>query len=292
MKKTINASLKKYCGFGCGGSTALLIEVETKKELKEIIHSAKKKWHIIGDGYNTLISDNGVRGVVLKLCGEFNEIKIHDGITAGAGASLKEILRVSSNAGYGGFEFLAGIPGTVGGAIYGNAGGMSAAGGMGHSISDVIKEVEIFDTNTEIFSILKVKELGFSYRSSNIGKEKIITECVFDLKSSNKSNIIKNIALKKKKQPMEFKSCGCVFKNLDGGVMSAAKIIEKAGLKGMKIGGASVSNLHANFLIVDDRNVSSKDIWRLICKIRETVKKKFNIELELEINLLGEGFEL
>lgn len=292
MKKVINAQLSEYSGFGCGGRADLLIEVETRQELKETVGSLekeKKKWYLLGKGYNTLISDGGVKGVVLRLTGEFCDIHTRDNcIVAGGGASLYEILKVAAENELGGLEFLAGIPGSVGGAIFNNSGIAK------RSIADNIQEIEIFSTFSNSYKKLKNEEIVFGYRSCNLSKKDIITESVFKLKTEDKTDIIKkinqNVEFKNKKQPVTDKSCGCVFKNPDNGETPASKLIEMAGLKNFKIGGAQVSAVHANF-IVNKGSAASSDIWELIKKVRNTVKQKFDKKLELEINLLGEGFE-
>lgn len=292
MKKIIDADLSKYSGFRCGGSADILIEVENKYELKDAINSMekeKKNWYFLGKGYNTLISDKGVRGVVLILGGSFSDITIKENcIVAGAGASLGEILKISVEKELAGLEFLAGIPGTVGGAIAGNSGTSK------RSISDVVQEIEIFKSSTNSYKRLKNKEIGFAYRSCNLGNLDIITESVFNLKTACKTDIINKIKqnsdLKNKSQPVTDKNCGCVFKNVDAGETSVSKLIEMAGLKGFRIGGAEVSRRHANF-IINTGKATSNDIWELIKKVKNTVKQKFNKNLELELNLLGEGFE-
>ncbi len=292
MKKIIDEDLSKYSGFRCGGSGDILIEVENKYELKDAINSMekeKKSWYLLGKGYNTLISDKGVRGVVMILGGSFSDITIKENcIVAGAGASLGEILKISVEKELGGLEFLAGIPGTVGGAIAGNSGTSK------RNISDVVQEIEIFKSSTNSYKRLKNEEIGFAYRSCNLGNLDIITESVFNLKTACKTDILnkikQNIDLKNKSQPVTGKNCGCVFKNVDAGETSVSKLIEKAGLKGAMIGGAEVSRRHANF-IINTGKATSDDIWKLIKKVKNTVKQRFNKNLELELNLLGEGFE-
>ncbi|MFW6134364.1 MAG: UDP-N-acetylmuramate dehydrogenase [Elusimicrobiota bacterium] len=286
-----NINLSKYSGYGCGGRAKTFIEIENEVELKDAVKDFKKKnieFCVLGRGYNTLISDRGVDFPILKLGGEFNKIDVkEDMIKAGAGAGLEMLIRESLNKELTGIEFLAGIPGSVGGAVFSNA------GAFGTSIGKKIVRVKILNYQTVDYEIRKKNQLNFEYRRFNLNKNDIITECVLKLKRDIKSNIIKlieeNIRKKQKKQPTELKSCGCVFKNPDKDNRSAGELIEKAGLAGLKIGNAEISKLHANF-IINKGNASSSDIWELIKTVRNKVKQKYNKDLVLEIDLLGEGF--
>jgi UDP-N-acetylmuramate dehydrogenase len=292
MKKITNADLSKYSGFGCGGGADVLFEIEVRNELIEIIkllNRENRQWYLIGRGFNTLISDSGVRGAVLLLRGEFCKVYTKDrNIIAGSGASLSEILKTARDKGLGGLEFLAGIPGSAGGAVYKNAGTAQKC------MADIIAEIEVYDALSGSFKRLKSKDIGFGYRKSNLSTNSIITEVVFYLKIENKTDIIakinRNLQSKKSRQPILDQSCGCVFKNFEFDKISAAEYIQKAGLAGCEIGDAKVSPLHVNFITNKD-NATSKDIWLLINRIKKTVKQKYGKELELEIDLLGEGFE-
>ncbi len=293
MKELYDTGLSEYSGFGCGGKAELLIEIENKDELEKNIiafRESGKKWYLLGKGYNTLISDSGVKGAVLVLKGLFCKLSLdsdNSTIIAGSGTVLQKLLKYSIDNELEGFEFLAGIPGTVGGAVFNNVG--TPEGGIG----DMVKNIEVFNIEKKGYERISKEELDFGYRKSNIPRKKIITEVVFHLKTGNKTDIIKKIKdnynLKNRKQPVNEKSCGCIFKNPADGQVSSAKLIEMAGLKGFSIGGAQVSKVHANY-IINNNGATSKDIWDLIHHIRYSVKKEFNEDLELEINLLGEGF--
>ena len=202
--------------------------------------------------------------------------------------SSVDILNIAVKNRLGGLEFMAGIPGTVGAAVFNNAGTSQNA------MNNVIREVEIFSSAFKNYKRLNKEAMGFEYRYCNLSAKDIITECVFGLKTKIKTDIIKkikkNLKQKKRKKPGNYKSCGCIFKNLDGGITPAAKLIESAGLSGQQIGGAQVSNLHVNY-IINKGGATSRDIWELIQSIKSAVKNKYNKELELEIELLGEGFE-
>jgi UDP-N-acetylmuramate dehydrogenase len=226
---------------------------------------------------------------VIRLSGGFCGIDISGNtVRAGAGASLPDLLKKTSQNSLEGLEFLTGIPGSVGGAVYGNSGANRMC------MADVIEEIEIYRPRAGGFIALKRDEINFAYRTSGIKSKEVITRCRFALKRGIKTDIISriksNIEKKKQTQPLDSKSCGCVFKNPDNGKTSAAELIRDAGLAGLRIGDVEVSAKHANF-IVNTGNASSGDIWNLIKKVKESVKQKSGKELELEINLLGEGFE-
>jgi UDP-N-acetylmuramate dehydrogenase len=289
MIKIDNADLSKYSGYKSGGRARIFIEPENKEELSEVFESIIKtneNWFLLGMGYNTLINDNGFDGVVIRLSGKFSAIYAEGtSITAGAGASISALLNLAVANELGGLEFLAGIPGSIGGAVAGNCGTKEK------DISDFIKEIELFDTVQKVYKRLGRDELKFSYRSSFLPENCIVTEAVFDLNATPKTDIINSInqqvKLKSSSQPVSEKSCGCVFKNPEGAEMPAAKMIDQAGLAGVMIGGAQVSPKHVNFIINKD-NATSDDIWQLIKKVRAAVKEKYDKYLDLEIKLLGE----
>ncbi|MFC2048842.1 UDP-N-acetylmuramate dehydrogenase [Elusimicrobiota bacterium] len=281
--------LDKLCGYGCGGICDEYIEISDKNELCNLFSGQnKKKWFVIGSGYNTLISDLGVRERVLKLSGDFKEIEVKDRqIAAGAALTLGRLLTETKKNSLSGIEYMAGIPGTVGAAVKGNAGLKT------RSILDSIEKIEIFNTASNIFSEYHRSELEFSYRSSPFTDKDIVTEVQFILDAGVKEDIInkidQQISEKKMKQPVDKKSCGCVFKNPINSAKSAAQLIESVGLAGHKIGNAEISKMHSNY-IINNGGAGSKEIWELICMIRSEVELTCGIKLELELNLLGEGF--
>jgi UDP-N-acetylmuramate dehydrogenase len=199
------------------------------------------------------------------------------------GMKLKEIVKFCLKEGLTGLEWAAGIPGTIGGAVYGN---ISA---FGSSMSDLVEKVKIFDVKKEKVKTLSKKDCQFSPKQSIFKKQKnlVILSCLLKLKKGKKREIEKRIKefldYRKKNHPLEFPSAGCVFQNPKK--ISAAELIEKAGLKGKKIGDAKISPKHANF-IVNLEKATAKDVLELINLIKNKVKKKFGIKLKEEIQFL------
>ncbi|MFC2091255.1 UDP-N-acetylmuramate dehydrogenase [Elusimicrobiota bacterium] len=292
MRKIDNADMKGYSGFGCGGKAEALIEVENNDELQELhsrLESSKTCWTVLGYGYNTLISDEGIAGAVIRLVNEFMKIHVMDDkVISGSGADLSWILKKSVEHELSGLEFLTGIPGTVGGALCSNAGIRERC------MADCVHSIEVFDTISRDYLTLFPDEIGFDYRSTSIPDGYVITQAVFKLQEGSgrriQDQINRYMEERTSKQPLMYKSCGCVFKNPKRGELSAAGLIQEAGLKGLKIGDAQVSDKHANFIVNTDK-ATSQDIWKLICVVRQTVMEKCDCELELELKLLGEGFK-
>jgi UDP-N-acetylmuramate dehydrogenase len=237
-------------------------------------------YYIMGNGSNILISDEGIRGVVVNLESGFGYMK-HEGekIIVGAGVKLARFVDFCIQKGYEGVEMLAGIPATIGGALVMNA------GCYGGEISTYVTQVQVIK-NDEVKNLTK-DECGFVYRNSNL-KNTIILESTFILPQGNPNELNK---LRKKwilqrndTQPVEIPNAGCVFKNPPGNF--AAKLIEECGLKGTFCGGAMVSAKHSNFIVNYD-NATAKDVVDLIKLVRNTVKEMTGIQLELEIKPLG-----
>lgn len=287
MKLFRNISPENLTGYGCGGTVDKYIEVETRQELKELFRKLDKKGEkvsILGEGYNTLIGPEGLRGVLLKLTGEFSHIEVNlNEIKAGASLRISELIRTALLASLSGVEFLAGVPGTVGGAVKGNAGAGS------EDISGIIREVEYFDG--EGYKTTRNLKEYYSYRNFYSPEVYIITSSVFKLSKSTEEiieNRIKARLKSRKKNQPDGASCGSVFKNPPG--QAAWRLIDEAGLRGHRIGGAWISEKHANF-IMTEKGASSLDVWNLINKIKKSVLSKSGVELELEIKLIGKGFE-
>jgi UDP-N-acetylmuramate dehydrogenase len=304
--------LKEYTTFKIGGPARYFFVAKSKEDLKNAILWAKKKklpFFILGGGSNVLFSDKGFKGLVIKI--QNSNLKIQNEnskfkIICGAGLPLMKLVFKSSEIGATGLENLAGIPGTLGGAIWGNA------GAFGREIGDVIEEVEILRINgltSWRIEKLKNKDCKFGYRDSIFKRKKnlIILEATLKLKKGKGKEIeekIKEILrLRKEKQPLEFPSAGSVFKNvpiekvskrirekfkekIKDGFLPTGVLIDAAGLKGFQIGGAKISEKHANF-IVNVGNAKASDVKELIEKIKKEVKKKFKIQLEEEIKLVG-----
>jgi len=238
---------------------------------------------ILGGGSNILVSDKGYNGLVIKIKNQKSKIK-NNRILAEAGLALNRLVELSLKNNLTGMEWAVGIPGTIGGAIYGNAGAFKK------SMKDLIKEVEVFDTKDEKIKIFKNKDCKFGYRDSIFKKKKnlIILSASLQLKKGKKMKIKEKIKrylnYRKETQPLNFPSAGSIFKNPKN--FYAGFLIEKCGLKGKRIGNAKISEKHANF-IVNLGNGKAKDVKKLIKLIKKKVKNKFKIELEEEIQYLS-----
>ncbi len=279
-----NEPLSKHTSLRIGGPAKYFVEVKKKSELVNLLKIAKKynwKVFLLGAGTNLLVKDRRVKGLIIKLGGEFKKIKFSDKkVKVGAGVILPQLIKYCAENNLGGIEFLAGIPGTVGGALVMNAGNPK------EGIGNLVDSVEIMKRNGKI-QILKKKELHFSYRNSNFPVGSLILSCWLKLKNSKKDTIIKiiKIQLRKRweKQPRGL-SAGSVFKNPRGDY--TGRLIEKADLKGVKYGDAYISEKHGNF-IINRGNAKAKDVLYLIRKIKKRVKKKFGVKLKLEIKIVG-----
>jgi len=280
-----NVSLKNYTTFKIGGKAKYFFTAKTKEDLVKAIAAAKElklPFFILGGGGNILVSDQGFKGVVIKI--ENTKYKIQNAkIIAEAGMSLGELTNTLIKKGLSGLEWIVGIPGTVGGAVYGNA------GAFGKSMEDVVKEVEVLDSKNLKIEKFKNKDCKFTYRSSifKYKKNLIVLSAKLQLKKRKKkeieNKIKKYLEYKKKNHPRDYSSAGSIFKNPMGHF--AGELIEKAGLKGKRIGKAKISAEHANF-IVNLGGASAEDVKKLINLAKKSVKKKFKINLEEEIQFL------
>ena len=281
----MNEPLKKHTTYGIGGPADLMIFPKSKQDLIkviEIINENKIQLTILGSGSNVLVSDDGIRGVVISLKNSLKQIEVADNILyAECGTMLGKIVRYAVKNDLIGLENLNGVPGTLGGALIMNA------GAWGGEISENLVHVELINSKSEVKKIQK-KDLNFSYRQSSFDKDDILLSAKFNLKKANK-NIIKENFMeaqsgRKKSQPLNKRSAGSLFKNPKNS--SAGKLLDDAGLKGFSIGDAKISEKHANFFI-NDGNASSSDMLMLIKKAHQEVKDRFNVNLSLEIKLLG-----
>lgn len=285
----INEPMKKHTSFKIGGPADLFLEIYSKKDLDEILKSLNKfkiPYYVLGNGSNILVSDTGVRGAILKLSGDFNSLYIKNNkIFCGAGVKLSYLCMFAKNNSLCGTEFLWGIPGTVGGALYMNA------GAYGGEIKDIINSCTYISNDGIIFNLSKEK-LDLSYRKSRFSNTNdIIVSASFDLKEGNKSKIeakMKTFLEKRKsKQPLEFPNAGSTFKKPINNFAGA--LIEECNLKGKTIGDAMVSPKHAGF-IINRGNASCEDVVKLIQLVKDTVYKKTGVFLECEIKIIGENF--
>lgn len=285
--------MRRHTSFKVGGPAELWIEPDDIDDLRICLSAAKERGIpvlIIGDGTNLLARDEGIKGMVISMTSpRLNKI-CHGDFKVSVSSSVRtaEFLGFLREHGLGGLEFLAGIPGTIGGAVAMNAGGRHyAKKDAWNSVGDFVEEVKACDYEGNE-RVLAKNELNFGHRSSNLG-ELAVTEIKFALKEGDKKNIARecNNYLKKKRasQDLSLPSAGCVFKNPAGAGVSAGELIDSCGLKGRRIGGAIISPKHANF-IVNAGNATCGDIVRLISIAKGEVKKRFGIELELEIKIV------
>jgi UDP-N-acetylmuramate dehydrogenase len=275
--------LAKETWYGLGGPADYFIRPQTTDQLQDIVKRCNENTlpvYVLGFGSNLLVADEGVRGAVIQLkTDNFSQMNFDkDSVTAGAGAELGRLLMTCARKGLSGLEPLAGIPGSIGGSVRMNAGGNFG------DIGAVVESVTLMDKDGRIFQKSK-PELQFDYRNTNI-TAKFILEARINLAEGNPEQITRSIkeiwVFKKNNQPLNTINSGCIFKNPRG--LSAGAMIDRAGLKGLQIGGAVVSEKHANFIIAQ-KGCTSRDVLRLIDLIREKVRNQFNIELELEIEI-------
>ncbi len=275
--------MKKHTSFKIGGNAKLFFSVGNENDLRELLNLCKQsgvRYMIIGNGSNLLISDEGFDGAVIKLCGEFNDITLISDteIYCKAGVLLSKLCLFALEHSLSGLEFAYGIPGSVGGAVYMNAGAYNG------EMKNVVLSCSHIDENGETQTI-GADNLDMSYRHSFYsGKNYVITGVTLKLRKG-KSDDIKlqmddYMSRRKSKQPLNYPSAGSVFKRPTG--YYAGALIEQAGLKGKQIGGAQVSEKHAGFIINKD-NATAEDVCSLVKLIQETVKEKFGVDLECEI---------
>ena len=285
-----NEPLSKHASFRIGGPADVWIYPKDISDIKNILafcNSHNIPVTTLGRGTNVLISDKGIRGVVLNLKHGFSDIKIkEERITCGPRALLSKLLKQAVKEGLTGLEFTAGIPGTVGGAVSMNAGTKEIRNIEHTAIGDLVESVKVIDMNGNV-SELRKENLCFRYRKSNLS-EYIILEVTLKLKTGSKKEINDRISRllehKKSTQVLDIPSAGCIFKNSDG--HSAGRLIDETGLKELAVGDAQISVKHANF-IVNNGNASAQDVLELIKKIKLTVFEKTGIKLEEEIKIIG-----
>lgn len=282
-KIRVNYPLRNNSTFRIGGCAQFFCEPKDAVELQLLIKAAGKHKlpiFILGAGSNLLISDKGVRGLVIKLgSAYFKKISLEKGcIRVGSGVVLAQLIKFSQDKSLQGAEFLSGIPGTVGGALAMNA------GCWGLDMGDLVKEAEVMDKNGKVKN-LKRDQIKFAYRESSLAKY-IILSGFLNFKRGKgqeiKKNIKKYLEGRRKSQDLTWPNAGCIFKNPENN--SAGRLIELCGLKGRYIGGAYISERHANF-ILNKGNASAKDVLRLMRIVGKQVNDKFKLILEPEIKI-------
>jgi UDP-N-acetylmuramate dehydrogenase len=277
--------LSKHTSFDIGGPADFFIRPRTEEEMVAIVRltrACRLPLMVIGRGTNLLVADGGVRGVVLDLSLTCRQLRMcSGGVLVGAGVSVSELLDFCLRRELGGLEFMAGIPGSVGGAIRVNA------GAWGKSVGKLVDVVRGYDLSGQAIA-MESSQLHFRYRGSNLREDVIITEAELVLSPAASQVIqkqMKEFQRRRLLQPLDQKSAGSVFKNPPGA--TAGKLIEESGCKGLRIGGAEVSLKHANF-IINRGGATAAEVKELIERVRGRVKGRFGVELETEILAVGE----
>ena len=280
-------AMSRHTSFKVGGNAQIFVEPRDEEALQRLlkfINVEKINYYIIGNGSNMLVSDKGYKGIIISML-KFTSPSLieNESITISAGKTLKELTELACENSLSGLEFAYGIPGSVGGAVFMNAGAYAG------EIKEVLGKVKVMDKEGNVLS-LNAGELDLSYRHSNIEeKGYIVLEAKFNLKKADKSAIWEKMqelmARRIDKQPLNFPSAGSTFKRPEG--YFAGKLIDDAGLRGYSIGGAKVSDKHCGFIVNADK-ASAKDVYTLISYVRLKVKEKFDVELEPELRVLGE----
>jgi UDP-N-acetylmuramate dehydrogenase len=272
--------LSKHCSFRIGGPADYFIEIPNEEALSLFLKTiGNDSFYVLGGGTNVLFSDDGYRGIVISLTDKLKEIVIKgEEIFCGGGALLSNVLNAALKNNLIGLEFVSGIPGSVGGAVYGNAGLRDKW------IDSVIKEVGVYTGSKKVW--LERKQIDFSYRKSSL-ENSVISDVCFSLKKTaendNLATVFESVQRRLKTQPLNFPNVGSIFKNPKG--LSVGKLIEETGLKDVCVGGAKISELHGNF-IINIGEASAKDVLALISLIEEKIYKQFSIKLETEIKII------
>ena len=283
----IEEPMKKHTTFRIGGPAEYLILPQTAEEIADVVKLCRQEeipWYIVGNGSNLLVADEGVRGVVIQLLRNFNQIQVEGcQIRMQAGAQNAAVAKRALDASLTGFEFAAGIPGTIGGAVVMNA------GAYGGEMKDILKEVTVLDQNGMIRTI-PAEELELGYRTSIIARKGyVVLEAVIVLKTGDPKEIKAAMdELKEKrvtKQPLEYPSAGSTFKRPEG--YFAGKLIMDAGLRGFSVGGAQISEKHCGF-VINKGNATAKDVTELMDETKKIVMEKFGVALEPEVKRLGQ----
>lgn len=283
-----NAPMAKFTSFRAGGCADLLVQPQNTEELKEILRILQEEdctHMVLGNGSNVLVRDGGYRGVIVKLGHGFDQVSV-DGETlrCGSGALLSAAAKTAADAGLAGMECLSGIPGSIGGAVFMNA------GAYGGEIKDVLRKVTVISADGARVFDMDAQKLELGYRQSLLQKTgDIVLEAEFALQPGDETTIKETMAdLKAKrnaKQPVNYPSAGSFFKRPEG--YFAGKLVQDADLKGVSVGGAEISQLHSGFLI-NKGGATATDILQLMKIVQATVMDRFGVMLEPEVRIIGE----
>jgi UDP-N-acetylmuramate dehydrogenase len=279
--------LAPLTSFRLGGPAAIYLEAESTDDLRAVawaLREAQVPLLVIGKGSNVLVSDDGFPGVVLRLGRSFRwAARDGERLAAGGAMPLPALAGVAFQHGLAGLEFGVAIPASLGGSVRMNA------GAHGHSLDEVVEEVELFDIADERVRVVPVVEAGFRYRDSGLPDRGVVIGATLRLHPGDREDIRQRMdearAWRRATQPLAEPNCGSVFKNPPGD--HAARLIEAAGAKGLSVGGARVSEKHANFIVAAP-GASATDVHRLIVSLQERVRDRFGVDLEPEVRLVGD----
>lgn len=286
IKLLFNEPLKNETFTKTGGPADVLAFPKNREEVVRLVDYCQKQelpWLVLGNASNLIVRDGGIRGMVIML-EEMNSVQVHgEELVVEAGAKLIDTTYVALANSLTGFEFACGIPGSVGGAVYMNA------GAYGGEIKDIFTSIDILLEDGTIQTFTK-EAMNFAYRHSAIqGMHGVVLQATFTLKKGDTEKIKNKMEelteLREAKQPLEYPSCGSVFKRPAGHF--TGKLIQDAGLQGLKWGGAQISEKHAGFIVNVD-HATATDYVELIAHIQEVIKEKFSVELETEVRIIGE----
>jgi UDP-N-acetylmuramate dehydrogenase len=278
--------LAQYTSFGIGGPADIMVIPEGVEDVRTALGFCQAEgipYLLMGGGSNLLVRDGGFRGIVLHLDGVFLQLRVEGRrVWSGAGVRLSRLVAFCSKLALSGVESLAGIPGTVGGAVKGNA------GAFGGCIADHLAEVRLLTRTGEQQTVSRDR-IEFAYRRSSLPEGCVVLEAAFDLEPGDpvqiRQRVSENLVQRNRGQPVEWRSAGSVFKNPPGEY--AGRLVEKAGLKGTRIGGACISPKHGNF-IINLGGATAADVLALIDLVRHQVREEMHVELELEVQVVGE----
>lgn len=288
MKIIKDVEMKDYTSFKAGGKANKMVICEREDEVIETLREIKEKnekYIMLGNGSNTLVKDSGFSGTVIKLGDSFSKIiRTGNNLVCGGNTLMSVVAKYALKEGLTGFEFASGIPGSIGGAFFMNA------GAYGGEIKDIAKSAKIISRDTLELKDVGLSDMGLSYRHSAFQENgDIILSVEISLEEGNKSEIestMKDLAKKRNsKQPVQFPSAGSFFKRPEGHF--AGKLIQDSGMKGVSVGGAQVSELHSGF-IVNKGNATATDIIQLMELVQKKVYEKFGVSLEPEVRIIGD----
>ena len=284
----LDEPMSLHTSFRIGGPAAAFVEISNENELQSVLallHDMQEEYLLLGNGSNVLFADKGYDGVILKLAGDFESIERKDNtVTVGAAKLLSGTSAFATDQGLAGLEFASGIPGSIGGAVFMNA------GAYGGEMKDIVKSVRVVSPDGSEVKELAAEELGFGYRTSAIqASGAIVTSVILELTPDDKDAIAERVSeLTKKrnsKQPVQYPSAGSTFKRPVGGY--AAALIEDAGLKGFTVGGAQVSEKHSGF-VINIGGATCADVLELMRQVRQKVYDNSGIVLEPEVRIIGD----